>query len=386
MCLIFIDIFRSATSITINSATLNGTVNANNRSATVWFEYGSYSGLYDYSTSSQTISGSDDQTISISVSNLYADTKYYYRIVAESDIGTTYGDEMSFTTLSDTSKPSGLMSINNGNPYTTSVDVVIRLSASDDVGVTGYYISTSSSVPSSSLSEWTDISSTTNYSATISYTLDSGDSVKTIYVWYKDDAGNVSDTYSDSITLDTTPPEINITSPTTNDTYSTKISVVSVWGNASDTTSGISTVKWENNKGGSGAASGTTSWSISNIGLLVDAENIITVTATDNAGNSASDAITVTYLESTTSKGKIYGYVRDEYNTPVESATVRCKAKNTGDKVKINTDKQGYFEFNNLDADTYKIVAKKKGYYKSKYTVNLKEGEEKEIEIVLEGK
>jgi len=38
------------------------------------------------------------------------------------------------------------------------------------------------------------------------------------------------------------------------------------------------------------------------------------------------------------------------------------------------------------DADTYKIVAKKKDYNKSKYTVNLKEGEEKEIEMVLEEK
>ena len=50
------------------------------------------------------------------------------------------------------------------------------------------------------------------------------------------------------------------------------------------------------------------------------------------------------------------------------------------------TGKQGYFEFNNLDTDTYKIVAKKKGYYKSKYTINLKDGEEKEIEMVLEEK
>ena len=512
----------NATNVSLTSTTLNGTVNANDRSTTVWFEYGLYSGLYDYSTSTKTVSGSSDQTISINISNLYADTKYYYRIVAESDVGTTYGDEMSFTTLSDTSKPSGSISINSGNDYTNSANVTIKLSASDDIGVTGYYISTSSSTPSSSSSGWTDISSTTNYSTTISYTLDGGDGVKTIYVWYKDDAGNVSDTYSDSITLDTTPPEINITSPTTNDTYSTTISVVSVWGNASDATGGISTVKWENNKGGSGTASGTTNWSISNIGLLVDAENIITVTATDNAGNSASDAITVTYSEPTTeptatttptpiqaptsvviptntptptqakvgvitgtvvdtegkpianatvltdrgrysaktgsdglyqlngvaegdytltafaegygsvsqtvtvkagettqadftllraatipspvpsptinpipsttptpaiaSKGKIFGYVTDEYSTPVKSAKVRCKGKNTGIKVKMNTDKQGYFEFNNLDADTYKIVAKKKGYYKSKYTVNLKDGEEKEIEMVLEEK
>jgi hypothetical protein len=496
---------NSATNITINSATLYGTVNANDRSTTAWFEYGLYSGLYDYSTSAKTISGTSDETISISISNLYAGTKYYYRIVAENDIGTTYGDEMYFTTLSDTSKPSGSISINSGNSYTNSANVTLKLSALDDVGITGYYISTSSSTPSTSSSGWTSISSTTNYSASISYTLDSGDGIKTIYVWYKDDASNISDTYDDSITLDTTLPEITITSPTANDTYSTTISVVSIWGNASDATSGIASITWSNNKGGSGTASGTTSWSISNIGLLVDAENIITVTATDNAGNSASDKITVTYSELTaaptttptptptklgalfgsvvdtegkpianatvftdkggysakngsngiyqlndvaegsylltalaegygsvsqavtvtagettqadftllraitiptpvpslspsvnpapsttptpvTSKGKIFGYVADETNSPVKKAKVRCKGKNSNYKEVVKTNKEGYFELNDLDADTYKITAKKKGYYKSIYNVNIETGEEKEIEIVLEEK
>ncbi|WP_347274635.1 SBBP repeat-containing protein [Candidatus Kuenenia sp.] len=376
----------SATDITINSTTLNGTVNANNRSTTVWFEYGLYTGLYDYSTSTKTISGSTDQAVSVDIYNLYAGTTYYYQIVAENEIGTTYGDEMSFTTLSDTTKPSGSISINNGNPYTNSANVTLKLSASDDVGITGYYISTNSSTPSSSSSGWTSISSTTNYSASILYTLDDGDGSKTIYVWYKDGAGNISDIYSDSIILDTTPPEITITSPTTNDTYSTTISVVSLWGNASDATSGIASIIWSNNQGGKGAASGTASWSISNIGLLVDVENVITVTAKDNAGNSASDTITVTYSEPTTLEGKIFGYVMDEHNTFIASVKVTCKGKNTGVKVKGYTNKEGYFEFNNLDADTYKITAKQKGYYKSKYNVNLEEGEEKEIEIVLEEK
>ena len=411
-----------ATSITGSSATLNGTVNANGLTTTIWFEYGAISDAYEYSSETVTEDSSDDTLVSIVISGLLAETTYYCRIVATNNDGTTYGDEMSFTTLSDTTKPSGSISINSGNSYTNSANVTLTLSASDDVGITGYYISTNSSTPSSSSSGWTSISSTTNYSASISYTLDDGDGSKTIYVWYEDDAGNISDTYSDSIILDTTPPEINITSPTSNDTYSTNISVVSIWGNASDATSGISTVKWENNKGGSGAASGTTSWSISNIGLLVDAENIITVTTTDNAGNSASDSITVTYSEltavptttstttptpiqtptpiiiptntitptpkasPTTLKSKIFGYVMDEIDHPVKKAKVRCKGKNTNVKENATTNKQGYFEFNNLSADSYKITAKKKGFDKSKYNVNLEEGEEKEIEIVLEEK
>jgi len=84
--------------------------------------------------------------------------------------------------------------------------------------------------------------------------------------------------------------------------------------------------------------------------------------------------------------GKILGYVVDEIDNPVKKAKVRCKGKNTNVKENATTNKQGYFEFNNLSADSYKITAKKKGFDKSKYNVNLEEGEEKEIEIVLEEK
>ena len=95
---------------------------------------------------------------------------------------------------------------------------------------------------------------------------------------------------------------------------------------------------------------------------------------------------TSTEPPTTSLTGKIFGYVVDENNTSIESAKVRCKGKSSNYKEVIKTDKEGYFEFNNLDADSYKINAAKKGYYKSKYNVNLDEAEEKEIEIVLEEK
>ena len=44
---------------------------------------------------------------------------------------------------------------------------------------------------------------------------------------------------------------------------------------------------------------------------------------------------------------------------------------------------KGYFKFTDLKADTYTIVAKKKGYKKSKQKVNLGEKEEKEIVIKM---
>lgn len=63
-----------------------------------------------------------------------------------------------------------------------------------------------------------------------------------LYVWYKDGAGNVSDAASDSIILDTPAPTVTITSPTSNDRYSTTNSVIALGGSASDSTSGVSIV------------------------------------------------------------------------------------------------------------------------------------------------
>ncbi len=53
-------------------------------------------------------------------------------------------------------------------------------------------------------------------------------------------------------------------------------------------------MSWKNSRGGSGDCSGTNSWSKSGI-VLSSGQNIITVTARDAAGNTATDTLTVTY-------------------------------------------------------------------------------------------
>ncbi|MEK7699999.1 MAG: LamG-like jellyroll fold domain-containing protein [Planctomycetota bacterium] len=124
--------------------------------------------------------------------------------------------------------------------------------------------------------------------------MSSGDGSKTVYVWHKDAAGNVSTAASDSITLDTTTPVITITSPTSSATYTTASNTISLGGSASDSGSGISSVTWSSDKGGSGTASGTTNWTISDI-TLSSGDNVITVTVTDSANNTVSATITVAY-------------------------------------------------------------------------------------------
>jgi len=88
-------------------------------------------------------------------------------------------------------------------------------------------------------------------------------------------------------------PSVTITSPTSSSSHATSSSAISLGGTASDD-SGVTQVTWSNNRGGSGTASGTTSWTISNI-TLQTGDNVITVIASDSAGLQGQDTITVTY-------------------------------------------------------------------------------------------
>jgi len=92
---------------------------------------------------------------------------------------------------------------------------------------------------------------------------------------------------------DTTAPSVFITSPTGLSGYSTKNSTIDLAGSASDDQS-LSNITWLNNHEDSGTAKGTTEWSISGIPLQAG-DNVITVTAKDSAGNTATDSITITY-------------------------------------------------------------------------------------------
>jgi hypothetical protein len=94
--------------------------------------------------------------------------------------------------------------------------------------------------------------------------------------------------------LDTTPPTINITTPTSSPTYSTTATTVNLAGTASDDT-GVTRVTWSNSRGGAGNASGTGSWSANDVPLQSGA-NLITVTAYDAAKNAGTATLTVTNL------------------------------------------------------------------------------------------
>jgi hypothetical protein len=89
------------------------------------------------------------------------------------------------------------------------------------------------------------------------------------------------------------PVSISIAAPTSSSAYSTTSPAVTLQG-SSGGGSGISEVRWSNDRGGMGFASGTTAWSAASIALQTGS-NVLTVTARDSEGREASDVLTVTY-------------------------------------------------------------------------------------------
>ena len=107
-------------------------------------------------------------------------------------------------------------------------------------------------------------------------------------------AGIVSGTGAGS---DTTPPTVTITSPTSSPTYTVTGSSLTLQGTASDNV-GVTQVTWVNSRGGSGTATGTSSWNATAIALQLGS-NVLTVTARDGAANTATANLTVTLSDTT---------------------------------------------------------------------------------------
>ena len=105
-------------------------------------------------------------------------------------------------------------------------------------------------------------------------------------------------TYTAPAPTDTTLPSVSISSPTTSSSYSTTTASLALSGAAADNV-GVTQVRWANNKGGSGVASGTANWSTTAIPLVIGS-NVITVTAADAAGNQSTASLTVNYSATTT--------------------------------------------------------------------------------------
>lgn len=94
----------AATNVGSNSATLNGTVNPNGASTTVYFQYGT-TAAYGSQTANQVFTGNSVQNVSAIISGLSTSTTYHFRLVSRNAGGTAIGGDMTFTTASPTPTP-----------------------------------------------------------------------------------------------------------------------------------------------------------------------------------------------------------------------------------------------------------------------------------------
>jgi purple acid phosphatase-like protein/hemolysin type calcium-binding protein len=84
--------------VTISSARLTGSVNPRGRGTTAWFEYGTSAALGTRTADQDAGFANRSSSVSAQVTGLQPGTRYYYRVSARSDAGTTVGQTRSFTT------------------------------------------------------------------------------------------------------------------------------------------------------------------------------------------------------------------------------------------------------------------------------------------------
>ena len=158
-------------------------------------------------------------------------TVYYQIMDYAGHTSNTYTD----TIMLDTSRPSGSITINGGDPFVTSTGVTLTLQGIDTTaGVSQIRLSNDGVWDSET---WEAPTSSKTWVLTI------GDVMKTVYYQMVDNAGLLSDVYADTIILDTTPPAGSIVIGGGAYTNSSTVTLVLT---AADATSGAYQIRLSN--------------------------------------------------------------------------------------------------------------------------------------------
>lgn len=124
-------ITNSASSVQENFAVLRGQVNPQGSQVTAWFEYGTSSGFLGTRAGTRTFNdGFGFFEFSQSVFGLQPNTTYFYRAVAQSNFGTSFGSIVSFTTSGQNIQPGADMPIAFTNDAVNITSSSARLIAS----------------------------------------------------------------------------------------------------------------------------------------------------------------------------------------------------------------------------------------------------------------
>ena len=90
---------KAASALNTSSATLNGSVTANDATTRYWFAYGtSGTALTGKTTATGALTGKTATSVSATLTGLKANTTYYFQVVASNAVGTASGAVLSFTT------------------------------------------------------------------------------------------------------------------------------------------------------------------------------------------------------------------------------------------------------------------------------------------------
>ena len=177
-------------------------------------------------------------------------------------------------TFADVTLPTGSITVNGGAIFTKDAVVSLALSAIDTAGAVQMQFSNDNGT-------W---SAAESFAEAKPWTLSSGDGMKTVYVRFRDGAGNLSQAYSDTVTLDGTAPAVTLGALPA----FTNNPALIIGGTASDATSGMQSLQVN----GQGATIGA-GQAFSHPVTLVPGNNTIIVTATDKAGNVTTESRTV---------------------------------------------------------------------------------------------
>ncbi len=246
-------------------------------------ETGSTVTLYDSATSvgSGTCASS---AVTITSSALSAGTHASMNAKQTDSAGNVSPASPNLSITIDSNAPAGTILINSGAASTNSTAVTLALSCSD---------SGSSCSQMQFSNDNSTYSTLETFATTKSWTLTSGDGTKTVYVKYKDTAGNVSTAFNDAITLDSTAPTGTIS--INNGASSTNKRQVTLNLSCSDSGSGCSQMQFSNEDGTYSVFetyATTKSWNLS----TSHGTKTVNVKYKDAAGNtSAAFTDTITY-------------------------------------------------------------------------------------------
>ena len=129
---------------------------------------------------------------------------YFFGVRAKNGAGLYSGTRYSNGIRVDTTPPTGTVTINSGATFATMTAVTLQLAATDTIGTVSQMQFSNDGVT---------YSAAETYAITKSWTLPAGDGTKTVWVKFKDAAGNWSAAASDTIILDMVAPQLSITSP-----------------------------------------------------------------------------------------------------------------------------------------------------------------------------